>query len=62
MSNSINQVNYDILTQIAKLLHSESEDHAQLNAQTHQRMEALQSRWMVMPHAKAFFNGQAAPR
>jgi len=63
MSNSIARVNYDELIQIAKQLHSESEDHAQLNAQTRQRMDALQSGWQG-DAAKSFFcemNGTVLP-
>ena len=63
MSNSVNQVNYDVLIQIAKQLRSESEEHAQLNAQTRQRMDALQAGWQG-DAAKTFFsemNGSVLP-
>lgn len=56
MSSSVNQVHYDTLIQIAKQLHSESEDHARLNAQTRQRMDALQGGGWQGDAAKAFFN------
>lgn len=36
MSNSMNKVNYDERTQIAKQLHFESEDCTRLNSQTRQ--------------------------
>lgn len=55
MSNSINKINYDELTQIAKQLHSESEDYTRLNSQTRQRMDALRGGWQG-DAAAAFFN------
>lgn len=55
MSSSTTRVNYNELTQIAKQLHSESEDYTRLNSQTRQRIDALRGGWQG-DAANAFFN------